>query len=298
MPIVYEEEFDPLKGKTDTEKRRIKERIKYYKGRRQLSYNQRNAQKVRTYLKEYYAANKEKWSQKYQEKTRSPGTLSESKVDEITRNEIIEQSLLKSRSNPLRARVGRTEVKKIMQEIIENRCKQYNDDSNMKKKILCIIGGSGVGKTLASLHLQNKFGANAICSFTTRPARETEVEGREHHFVDIDPPKDDVLAMVRFGNYKYYALKSQVFGDCTVYVIDESGYRNLIKRCGDEFNIYTLNIVRKRKLRVENGISYERMERDRGRIKLDSYDYVVENNSSKSAFFQEIERVYNEVKNK
>ena len=51
MPIVYGEEFDPLKGKTDTEKRRIKERIKYYKGRRQLSYNQRNAQKVRAYLK-------------------------------------------------------------------------------------------------------------------------------------------------------------------------------------------------------------------------------------------------------
>ena len=71
-----------------------------------------------------------------------------------------------------------------------------------------------------------------------------------------------------------------------------------LQRCGDEFDIYTLNIVRKRKLRVENGISYERMERDRGRIKLDSYDYVVENNSSKSAFFQEIERVYNEVKNK
>ena len=224
--------------------------------------------------------------------------LSESKVDEITRNKIIEQSLLRSKSNPLRARVGRTEVKKIMQEIIENRCKQYNNDSKMKKKILCIIGGSGVGKTLASLHLQNKLGANVICSFTTRPARETEVEGREHHFVDIDPPKDDVLAMVRFGNYKYYALKSQVFGDCTVYIIDESGFRNLIKRCGDEFDIYTLNIVRKRKLRVENGISYERMERDRGRIKLDHYDYVIENNSSKSVFFKEVERVYNEVKNK
>ena len=136
MPIVYGEEFDPLKGKTDTEKRRIKERIKYYKGRRQLSYNQRNAQKVRAYLKEYYAANKEKWSQKYQEKARTSGMLSESKVDEITRNKIIEQSLLRSKSNPLRARVGRTEVKKIMQEIIENRCKQYNNDSKMKKKIL------------------------------------------------------------------------------------------------------------------------------------------------------------------
>lgn len=301
MPIIYEEEFDPLKGKTETEKRRIKERIKYYKGRRQLSYNQRNANKVRKYLREYYHTHKDKWKEMEKQKAQPNNTLVDGNreaAEERIRNRVIEESLLKAKSNPSRARVGRTEVKNIMLDIVKQRCNRYSDKSNMKKKILCIIGESGVGKTLASLHLKNKFGANVVCSFTTRPARETEVEGREHHFVDIDPPSDEVLAMCQFGYYKYYALKSQVFGECTVYVIDESGYRSILRRCGDEFDIYTLRIERTRKLRVDSGIDYSRMERDRGRIKLEKYDYVVKNNTSKADFFREIERIYNEVKNK
>lgn len=300
MPIIYEEEFDPLKGKTETEKRRIKERIKYYKGRRQLSYNQRNADKVRKYLKEYYQTHKDKRREREKQKAQSKSVEvgNRDASDERIRNKVIEKSLLQAKNNPSRARVGRTEVKNIMLDIVKQRCNRYSDNSNMKKKILCIIGESGVGKTLASLHLKNKFGANVICSFTTRPARETEIEGREHHFVDIDPPSDEVLAMCQFGYYKYYALKSQVFGECTVYVVDETGCRSIRRRCGDEFDVYTLRIERKRKLRIDSGIDYSRMERDRGRIKLESYDYVVENNATKADFFREIERIYNEVKNK
>lgn len=300
MPIIYED-YDPLKGKSETERRRIKERIKYYKGRRQLLYNQRNYEKIRKYLKKYYNKNKDKWKFQYRKRDEINDDADKSREQDIRenkRNNVIEESLVRSKSNPLRARVGRDGVKKIMLDILQQRCNQYSEKKNMKKKILCIIGKSGVGKTLASLHLQNKLGANVICSFTTRPARETEVEGREHHFVDIDPPSDEVLASVHFGNYKYYALKSQVHGDCTIYVIDESGYRNLIKRCGDEYDIYTLNITRKRKLRLDSNVSVLRMERDRSRIKLEKYDYYVENNSTKSEFFRKIEEIYNEVKNK
>lgn len=292
MPIIYS--HDPLEGKTETEKRRIKERIKYYKGRRQLRYNQKHASKVRKYLSQYYQEQK----QKYKAEKENIETPDNSEAENNKRYQVIEESIISNMKNPLRARVGRNEIKKIMLEIVKLKCKQYSDNSVMKKKILCIIGSSGVGKTLASLHLQNKLGANVICSFTTRPARTTEVEGRDHHFVDIDPPSDDILALVRFGNYKYYALKSQVYGDCTVYVIDEAGYRNLIKRNGDKFEIYTLYITRNRKNRIDSGISHSRMERDRSRVKLDSYDYIVENNSTKKEFFNKIDEIYNEIKSK
>lgn len=182
-----------------------------------------------------------------------------------------------------------------MEEILIHRCNNYINKTTMKKKIMCIVGESGVGKTLASLHLQNHLNANVICSFTSRPARETEVEGREHHFYDIDPPKDDILAFAIFGKYKYYALKSQVFGPCTVYVVDEAGVKNLIKRHGDEFDIYTVNIIRSRELRLKRGIDVERMQRDKHRDKMENFDYVVVNESTKTEFFKQIENIYNEI---
>ena len=213
---------------------------------------------------------------------------------------LIKFNIKTHRRFPLRARVGVKEVKRIMMEELVRRCKQYGDNSNMKKKIMCLVGESGTGKTLASLHLQNKLNANVICSFTTRPPRDTEVEGREHYFVDIYPPEEELLAYVEFYGYKYYAMKSQVFGDCTVYVIDEAGLRNLIKRHGDEYEIYSVYIIRSRSNRRDAKVDEFRMNRDVKRKKNDisTYDYVVDNNSTKKNFFQQIEKIYNEIKEK
>ena len=170
----------------------------------------------------------------------------------------------------------------------------------MKKRILCIVGESGTGKTLVSLHLKYECGANVICSYTTRPPRDTEVEGRDHHFIDIVPPEDELLAYAEFGMYKYYATKAQVFGPCTVYVIDEQGIRDLLERHADEYEIYSVYLIRDKKLREERGITKGRMNRDKNRKLLDLsfYNYVLENNSTKRELFLNIERIYNEVKNK
>ena len=200
-----------------------------------------------------------------------------------------------------RGRVSKRKLMRILKDIAIRRADRYlNPDKYMKKKILCIVGKSGVGKTLASLHLQNFKGANVICSFTTRPPRSTEVEGREHHFVDIVPDRTELLAYARFGKHNYYALKDQVFGPCTVYVIDEKGLRNLKLDNGDNYDIYTVYIKRDALLRKRCGVTNSRMERDRYRdpIPEEEYDYVIDNNSSKVAMFDEIERIYDEVCNK
>ena len=170
----------------------------------------------------------------------------------------------------------------------------------MKKKILCIVGESGTGKTLASLHLKYHCDANVICSYTTRPPRDTEVEGRDHHFIDIVPPEEELLAFANFGQYKYYAMKSQVYGPCTVYVIDEQGIRDLMERHADEYDIYSVYIVREKELRRDRGVDLRRMKRDENRKLLDLsfYNYVIENNGTKRELFLNIERIYNEIKNK
>ena len=256
-----------------------------------------NFQKIRAYQREYWKKNWRKYANRHYDRSRF--VCAEVK-EEDERISVIKSCLKSHKNYPLRARVGLKEVKNIMREELSRRCSQYNNNESMKKKIMCIVGDSGVGKTLASLHLQNKLKANVVCSFTTRPPRDTEVEGREHHFVDICPPDEELLAYVEFFGYKYYALKSQVFGNCTVYVIDEEGLRNLVHRHGNEFDIYSVYIVRSYANKVDSDIDEYRMNRDvkRKRNDLSVYDYVVDNNSTKKHFFRQIEKIYNYIKSK
>lgn len=186
-------------------------------------------------------------------------------------------------------------------DILKKRIEAYlNPKMNMEKqKIMCIIGGSGCGKTLASLHLKYHKDANVICSYTTRPPRPTEVEGRDHHFIDIIPDKTDLLAYAHFGGYYYYATKMQVFGPCTVYVVDEKGLDNLRKDHADAYEIYTVLIKRDKALRRKCGIDNTRIRRDERRSLVDEdFDYVIENNGKKVDLFNQIELIYEEIKNK
>ena len=114
------------------------------------------------------------------------------------------------------------------------------------------------------------------------------------------PDPNELLAYANFGGYEYYALKTQVWGDCTVYVIDEQGLRNLREEHGGEYQIYSVYMTRAWSNRRKSGIKAKRMERDasREKIPLEEYDWVIENNSTKKAMFEQIEAIYNEVKNK
>lgn len=200
-----------------------------------------------------------------------------------------------------RGKVTPTRLKMLMKEILRFRINEYlNPIENMEKlKIMCIIGGSGCGKTLASLHLKYHKDANVICSFTTRPPRETEVEGRDHHFIDIVPDRTELIAYAHFGGAYYYATKWQVFGPCTVYVIDEKGLENLRKDFGDVYDIYTVLIKRDKSLRRKSGIDETRLRRDERRdLKDEDYDYVIENNGKKADLFSSIESIYEKIKNK
>lgn len=115
--------------------------------------------------------------------------------------------------------------------------------------ILCIIGASGSGKTTlaeamatqapqynASKHDPYNYAIPTICSYTTRPMRHGEKDGREHMFVNDRAAHllstMRTLAYTRFGGYHYFALWEQlhlgVLGyDLMSYVIDEDGYLGL-----------------------------------------------------------------------
>ncbi len=157
----------------------------------------------------------------------------------------------------------------------------------MKPTIICLVGDSGSGKTLASLYLQEVFNWKAIVSYTTRPMRDDETDGVEHWFVDSSriPEQHELCAYTVFGGCQYWTEWRQfVENQMNVYVIDEKG---LIDLCSKEqspfsFHLVTIKINRK----IKDGIAEERIARDKGRANLPEkfYDYVVNNDYSIEAF--------------
>lgn len=157
----------------------------------------------------------------------------------------------------------------------------------MKPLIICIVGASGSGKTTASMMLQQQFGWNAIVSYTTRPMRKGEKNGRDHWFVKQDqiPLKNRMCAYTQFGGYEYWTEWSQFLTLFpSVYVIDEKGLVDLQSKQSSSFPFDLVTI----KIKRDNleGIDEKRKERDNERIHIpdEVYDYVINNNGSMEEF--------------
>lgn len=157
----------------------------------------------------------------------------------------------------------------------------------MKPLIICIVGASGSGKTTASMILQQLFGWNPIVSYTTRPKRDGEKNGRDHWFVkrkDI-PHKSKMCAYTQFGGYEYWTEWDQfltLFPN--VYVIDEKGLINLQSKefLPYSFSLFTIKINR----RNLSDIDKCRKLRDCERVHIpdELFDYVIDNNGSIEEF--------------
>lgn len=152
----------------------------------------------------------------------------------------------------------------------------------MKPLIICIVGASGSGKTTASMILQQQFGWTAIVSYTTRPMRKGEINGKDHWFVKKDriPPQKRMCAYTQFGGYEYWTEwnQFQTLFPC-IYVIDEKGLIDLqSKEQSSSFSLATIKIMRDNL----QGIDEKRKERDNERIHIpdELYDYVINNNGS------------------
>ena len=50
--------------------------------------------------------------------------------------------------------------------------------------MLCLVGGTGVGKSRLVKILINKYGYDRLVTFTTRTMRDGEIDGIDYHFID------------------------------------------------------------------------------------------------------------------
>jgi hypothetical protein len=211
--------------------------------------------------------------------------------------ERLNENLLKCAKNPEDARVTRGKLMAILKEIETNRLRQYVDKRGVKKKIICLIGAGGVGKTLAAMHMKHKFGVNVIIPFTDRKPKDYEIEGLDYHFIDISPPPSDVLTLSRKSGL-VYALKSSVTDDVNIIMIDNAMFRIIEDAYPDEYELYSVLIRRDIRLRRIVSVENDQSFKSANGYPLTFYNYTIENNGTKRELFNNIERIYNEIKSR
>ena len=159
-------------------------------------------------------------------------------------------------------------------------------------KLITITGPSGSGKDTVARMLSEMSGYKVLCSYTTRPKREGEIDGVEHYFVDkCNIPHDKMLAYTQYGGYEYWVTIDQV-KDEAIYVIDEDGLKDLCERFPD-IELFKIRVSATESTRLSRGVSQERIDRDKQRklLPLAFYDAVIFNNGTLSELRDEVQRV-------
>lgn len=159
-------------------------------------------------------------------------------------------------------------------------------------KLITITGPSGAGKDTVARMLSDLGGYKVICSYTTRPKREGEIDGVEHHFVEkCDVPHDKMLAYTQYGGYEYWTTIDQVT-DKAIYVIDEDGLITLCEKFSN-IKLFKICVSAEEGSRLRRGVSQERMDRDKKRkcLPLSFFNAVIFNNDSLSDLYDEVLQV-------
>lgn len=154
-----------------------------------------------------------------------------------------------------------TNVMKLFLDLIRS---NKTTDEVPKKTIFCILGESGSGKdTLVEYTLKEfKLDLKPVLSYTDRPIRQGEQNGKEHVFLSkeemtefLNSNKKDIAAYTQIGEtgYRYCAMTS-VIDRSDIYIIDPNGLNEFKERTGNRYNIVAIYIdcpLKERRKRTE-----------------------------------------------
>ena len=171
-----------------------------------------------------------------------------------------------------------------------------------KKQIFCFVGETNSGKdTIVNRICEMDKRFSTVISYTSRPKRDNETDGVEHHFVDSDTIKDimtnrpdDVVAYTKISQdlfssgYEYLATIDEL-DKGNIYIIDPHGIEYLRSKFGDIYEIIAIYIyapLEIRRKRAKNRSDYtaefaKRVENES--VQFDhyyrhkKYDYIIYN---------------------
>ena len=113
--------------------------------------------------------------------------------------------------------------------------------------IIVLLGASGSGKSTIENILSEKFGYEKIISYTTRPQRISETNGKDYYFITNEKFQES-LKKGLFAEYDEYSqdrfygtLKSDYKKENKVVVLTPNGLRQLKKNCNKN-EIYSVLI--------------------------------------------------------
>lgn len=196
-----------------------------------------------------------------------------------------------------------TNVMKLFLDLIRS---NKTTDEVPKKTIFCILGESGSGKdTLVEYTLKEfKLDLKPVVSYTDRPIRQGEQNGKEHVFLSkeemtefLNSNKKDIAAYTQIGEtgYRYCAMTS-VIDRSDIYIIDPNGLKEFKERTGDRYNIVSIYIdcpLEERRKRTEG--RSDATSKFEARVAAESnqfakfreehgYDHVIDNGSMSTIY--------------
>lgn len=171
-------------------------------------------------------------------------------------------------------------------------------------KLICLVGETARGKDTAARYLQEIHQLKPVISYTTRPKRKKEIDGREHHFINKAKAKEmldagGICAYTKIGDYQYFATKDEL-NNADFYIIDPNGIEYL-KQVYDDKDLFIIYITCDKTLAearyISRGGSYSEYidrasaeEQQFYRFSHDfKYDIKIENNNTLEGFYRKLD---------
>src|SRR5574344_463761 len=133
--------------------KREKARIYYRRNKRQLDYYYRNRDKIKPKMRKWGLLNRDKkndYVQKHKDKIYNS-------IKEYQHKKAKTEKIKRTKKNlDINARKNEIKLREILHDEIQRRVNEYIENDKSMKKLLCIVGDSGVGKTEAARFLQEK----------------------------------------------------------------------------------------------------------------------------------------------
>lgn len=181
--------------------------------------------------------------------------------------------------------------------------------------MIVVFGATRSGKDTVARYLVGKLGYKFIVSYTDRPIRDTEVNGREHLFIsteDMDKIyKSDTVTLkthivdpvesLKDRNYRGYSYctKKEDLNDKTVAILDYNGIVELAK---SDIEFKTILVTSPYKVRKDRALStnidlktFEKRCKDEYSQFVDNCkryaDFVVDNSGTLEELYSNIDKI-------